>query len=102
MGDDIVSMKPLPPDDEAYLTIEYPKKTGRRELLHSPISLSFRPCYGIFKLNIVWIHIDAVMDGHGTAVHFSFKPMRFGTSDLETTDLLDRYRAYAEENICIK
>ncbi|MCJ1256202.1 hypothetical protein MMC24_004022 [Lignoscripta atroalba] len=74
MGDDIVAMKPLPPDDEAYLTIEYPKKTGRH----------------------------AVMDGHGVAVHFSFRPMRYGTYDLETTDLLDRYRAYAEENICIK
>lgn len=41
---------------------------------------------------------DAIIDGTGLAVHFAF----FTQRELEATDLLDRYKAYAEENICIR
>ena len=40
--------------------------------------------------------VDVVVDGHGVAAHYAYFPM----GDLETTDILDRYRAYAEEYIC--
>ncbi|MCJ1369199.1 hypothetical protein MMC20_000408 [Loxospora ochrophaea] len=75
-GDDIVAMGPLPEDDEEFLTQIFAKKTGRH----------------------------AIMDGHSVGVHFSFGPMRGkkGEKGIERTDLLDRYRAYAEESICPK
>jgi hypothetical protein len=41
---------------------------------------------------------DVIIDGTGLAVHFAF----FTQRELEATDLLDRYKAYAEENICIR
>ena len=40
---------------------------------------------------------DTILDGKGIAVHFSFNAQKEG---MEKTDLLDRYRAYAEENVC--
>ncbi|KAH7013222.1 hypothetical protein EDB80DRAFT_749022 [Ilyonectria destructans] len=39
----------------------------------------------------------AVADGRGLAVHYSFGSQREG---MEKTDVLERYRAYARENIC--
>ncbi|KAI5459386.1 hypothetical protein BGZ63DRAFT_360853 [Mariannaea sp. PMI_226] len=38
-----------------------------------------------------------VADGRGMAVHYSFGSQRGG---MDTTDILERYRAYARENIC--
>ncbi|KAF2140305.1 uncharacterized protein K452DRAFT_253054 [Aplosporella prunicola CBS 121167] len=39
----------------------------------------------------------AVVDGRAIVSHYTFLPQRSG---LESTDLLDRYRAFAAENIC--
>jgi hypothetical protein len=39
----------------------------------------------------------AVVEGRGLAAHYSFGPQREG---MAKTDVLDRYRAFAEENIC--
>lgn len=39
----------------------------------------------------------AVVDGRAIVSHYTFLPQRSG---LESTDILERYRAYAEENIC--
>ncbi|KAF1981766.1 hypothetical protein K402DRAFT_398289 [Aulographum hederae CBS 113979] len=41
----------------------------------------------------------AVVDGRAVVAHYSFNPQIEGMS---STDILDRYRAYAIENICIK
>lgn len=40
----------------------------------------------------------AVIDGRAIAAHYSFDPQRFG---MGTTDVLNRYRAFARENICV-
>ncbi|OAA34324.1 hypothetical protein NOR_08540 [Metarhizium rileyi] len=39
---------------------------------------------------------SAVADGRGVIAHYSFGPQ----SGLGTTDILDRYRSYAKENVC--
>jgi hypothetical protein len=39
----------------------------------------------------------AVVAGQGLAAHYSFGPQREG---MATTDVLERYRSFAEENIC--
>ncbi|MCJ1405839.1 hypothetical protein MMC11_009069 [Xylographa trunciseda] len=74
MGDDVIAMGPMPRDDEELITQIYSKQTGR--------------------------HV--VADGHGVAVHHGYWLMseHDGKKGLETTDVLDRYRAYAQENIC--
>ncbi|KAL1851637.1 hypothetical protein Daus18300_012510 [Diaporthe australafricana] len=76
-GRDIIDCFPFPQhDDEDYLTVKRPKELGRR----------------------------VVMDGTGIAVHYAFGPQyrahdRHGLTD---TDLLPRYRAYAQEMVCGK
>jgi hypothetical protein len=40
---------------------------------------------------------DGIVDGRAVAAHYSFEPQRDG---IGATDILDRYRAYATENIC--
>ncbi|MCJ1379589.1 hypothetical protein MMC17_002691 [Xylographa soralifera] len=74
MGDDVIAMGPMPRDDEELITQIYSKQTGR--------------------------HV--VADGHGVAVHHGYWLMseHDGKKGMETTDVLDRYRAYAQENIC--
>ncbi|KAI9719704.1 MAG: hypothetical protein M1828_006137 [Chrysothrix sp. TS-e1954] len=68
LGDDIVSYRPVPKDDEQWLTVDLSAKTGR--------------------------HV--VIDGKALAVHYAFGPQK----GLDTTDLLERYRSYAQEEIC--
>lgn len=41
--------------------------------------------------------LGAVADGRGVVAHYSFGPQSKG---LGTTDILDRYRSYAKENVC--
>jgi hypothetical protein len=45
---------------------------------------------------------DVVVDGAGIAVHFAFDPQRnvHDGRGLSWTDLLDRYKAYADEMVC--
>ncbi|GME49707.1 uncharacterized protein LTHEOB_5097 [Neofusicoccum parvum] len=40
----------------------------------------------------------AVVDGRGLVAHYSFGPQQDG---MRSTDILDRYRAFTEENICV-
>ncbi|KAK7708967.1 hypothetical protein SLS64_006447 [Diaporthe eres] len=76
-GRDIMDCFPFPQhDDEDYLTVKRPKELGRR----------------------------VVMDGTGLAVHFAFGP-QYRAHDhhgLADTDLLMRYKSYAEEMVCGK
>lgn len=53
----------------------------------------------------VLIIADAVIDGRGLASHYSFgaqqgSQMGEGAHGMEWTDVLDRFRAYAEERVC--
>jgi len=74
-GRDVMDVFPFPqPDDEEYLTCIRPKQVGR--------------------------HV--VVDGTAIAAHFAFRPQRTTHEGraLGWTDLLDRYKDYAEENAC--
>lgn len=77
-GDDIVDAFPFPSgDDEEYLTIIRPRELGR--------------------------HV--IVDGTALSVHFAFGPQRQqkdsqDAGGLYHTDLLNRYKAYAEEMVC--
>ncbi|ODA83106.1 hypothetical protein RJ55_01615 [Drechmeria coniospora] len=74
MGRDINAVKPIQGVDEQYFTVDMPKKLGRH----------------------------AVADGGGVVAHFSYvtqvNPAENG--GMKSTDILDRYRSYAQENIC--
>ena len=67
-GNDIVANRPVPSDDEQWLTVDLPKKTGRHVVVH----------------------------GKAIASHYAFRTQ----GGLESTDILDRYRLYAEEQVC--
>ncbi|TFB00788.1 hypothetical protein CCMA1212_007443 [Trichoderma ghanense] len=71
MGKDINLAKPIAADDEHHFAVTMPEQTGRH----------------------------AVADGGGVVSHFSFGAQA-GDERIEQTDVLDRYRAYAEEYIC--
>jgi hypothetical protein len=73
-GSDILDAYPFPGDDEAYLTMQRPRDLGR--------------------------HV--IVDGQGLAVHFAFGPQREAheRKGLYDTDLLSRYREYAQEFVC--
>ena len=74
-GEDIEAVGPMPGADEQFITMDYPRKTGR----------------------------PFVIDGHGIAVHNGYASMsKKSESDLrvEGTDILSRYRLYARENVC--
>ena len=49
-------------------------------------------------LTDIWL-LDAVLDGKAVAAHYAFS-WQVRQGGIEKTDVLDRYRAYAEENIC--
>jgi hypothetical protein len=74
-GEDIIAVYPFPEkDDEKFLTVEYARKMGK--------------------------HV--VVAGDAIVVHFAFGPQRHAHSGrgVTDTDLLGRYRAYAEEMVC--
>ncbi|KAI9672502.1 MAG: hypothetical protein M1817_003268 [Caeruleum heppii] len=71
-GDDIVQNRPFPEDDERFLTVDLPKRLGR----HS------------------------IVDGNAISAHYSFRHQIRHGRGLDWTDVLDRYRAYAEEMVC--
>jgi len=97
-GDDIVDAFPFPiHDDEEYLTTVRPMELGRRE--HSSIFLSL--------LSLLICKADIVLDGTVLSVHFAFGTQRRGPDEenhpgggLYHTDLLNRYKVYAEEMVC--
>ena len=75
LGRDILDVFPFPErDDEDYLTVTRPREVGRHVLV----------------------------DGTGLAVHFAFGPQYKANEGkgVAWTDLLARYRAYAEDMIC--
>jgi hypothetical protein len=43
------------------------------------------------------VRTDAVADGRGVVAHYSFGIQREG---MDQTDVLDRYRSFALDNIC--
>ncbi|KAK5988603.1 hypothetical protein PT974_10089 [Cladobotryum mycophilum] len=71
LGKDINLAKPIAGDDEHHFAVTMPERTGRH----------------------------AVADGAGVVSHYSFGPQS-GHEKIEQTDILDRYRSYAEEFIC--
>lgn len=74
-GQDIIDIFPIPRgDDEGYLTEVRPRELGK--------------------------HV--IVDGMGIVVHFSFGPQQKAHDNrgVAWTDLLDRYRGYAEESGC--
>ncbi|KHN94417.1 uncharacterized protein MAM_07733 [Metarhizium album ARSEF 1941] len=72
MGHDINAAKPIGRDDEEHFSVTMPKKLGR----------------------------NAVADGRGVVSHYSFGPQS-RDGGLDTTDVLDRYRSYAKEKVCM-
>ncbi|KAF2437155.1 hypothetical protein EJ08DRAFT_577628 [Tothia fuscella] len=70
MGEDINLSKPIEEEDDEYYFSEVMPYTTRRH---------------------------GIVDGRAMAAHYSFEPQREG---IGSTDILDRYRAYARENIC--
>jgi hypothetical protein len=88
MGDDINMGKPMKEqDDEYYFTQVMPQGTKRRKLDNLNSDYQIRLTH----------RIDAIVDGRGVVAHYSFKPQRDG---IASTDILDRYRAFAKEKIC--
>lgn len=77
-------------DDEYHFTEVMTKQTGRRMCF-------FGPMRKLLFLLIQFVPTDAVVDGRAIVSHYTFLPQRSG---LESTDILERYRAYAEEFIC--
>ncbi|KAH8121914.1 hypothetical protein FP744_10002925 [Trichoderma asperellum] len=71
MGKDINQAKPIDADDEQHFAVTMPERTGRH----------------------------AVADGGGVVAHFSFGAQA-GEERIEQTDILERYRVYAEDMIC--
>ncbi|KIW01525.1 uncharacterized protein PV09_07003 [Verruconis gallopava] len=71
MGDDINRAKPIVNRDDEYYFSEFMPSVTKRH---------------------------GVVDGRALAVHYSFAPQKEG---MHTTDLLERYRAFAMENICV-
>ena len=43
---------------------------------------------------------DAVMNGHAIASHYCFNAQRVDDKGLEWTDVLARYKSYADEKVC--
>ena len=109
-GDDIVDNRPFGiNDDERFLTMILPPRLKRRE--SSPPFTTPSLCFHSPKLNN--LTSDAVLDGTALAVHFGFSKQVEGHGKiagtrktwnlgygLRDTDALDRYAAYAKENIC--
>jgi hypothetical protein len=84
-GDDVVASRPIHNDDEYYFTEAQPKITGRRKFSPPSLTEKLLTC------------VDAIVDGKAVVSHYSFGPQKNG---LEATDVLERYAAYAQENIC--
>ena len=88
-GDDVVDNRPFPDDDEEFLTVALPKRLGRR------MSQLQHVCDSLTDLHI----LDAVLDGKAVAAHYAFS-WQVRKGGIETTDVLERYRSYAEANVC--
>lgn len=94
-GDDVVNNRPFPEDDEQYLTVDLPQKLGRRK------QHVFCLCIEAFP-GVLLIHLisDSVMNGKAIASHFAFQAQIPDGKGIAWTDLLSRYKAYADENVC--
>ena len=51
----------------------------------------------LFQCGLANVDIDAVADGGGVVSHYSFGVQLDG---MDKTDVLDRYRSYAKQNVC--
>lgn len=84
-GQDIVENKPMASNDANLFSKTIPQRTGR---------CVSRPAFESLHADMF---ADVVADGRALAVHFADRESQ---KDIAMTDLLDRYEAYAEENVC--
>lgn len=92
LGDDILDHGPVGKDDEYWLTKEFTKKMKRREYQSATSPLFFLSLANPSPLCFT----DIGVVGKAVVAHFTY-----GTQQqLESTDLLSRYQAYADEKIC--
>jgi len=73
--------------DETDLFVTIPRALKKRKFF----------CMDRFMIETKCFLVAAVIDSHAIVSHFSFWPQQ---RDLLTTDLLDRYKAYADEMVC--
>ena len=83
-----VKMMGVGGDDEDALTVTIPKALKRRKL-PSSLCLTGMPFSN-------FTYVACIIDTHAIIGHFRFGP----TPELDQTDLLDRYLAYANEMVC--
>lgn len=97
-GKDVVDNVPFEDrDDEHVLSVALPLKLRRRELFFLPLPPILPPPPPP-SLNIFFLTPPPALlvNTHAIAAHFSFRTQH----EVYDTDLLDRYRAYANEMIC--
>jgi hypothetical protein len=76
-------------DDERFLTLEIPRITNKRKFeARFPVLSGFLVLIEVIGL---LVHTQAL------ACHYAFGPQ---LKELDSTDILPRYRAYAQENVC--
>jgi hypothetical protein len=95
MGIDINRAKPISGDDEQHFSVTMPEKFGRSKFFFFFPSLLIP--YHIRMLTRGGEKTAAVADGRAIISHYSFGPQ---SGQLPTTDILERYRAYADEFVC--
>ena len=80
-----------------------PLRGRRRGILQREDAIAFEKAYAITPAYVIRFQADtlsdAIVDGRALAAHYSFAPQSEG---MAKTDVLDRYRSFAEENICVK
>ena len=87
-GKDVLDAVPFgDPDDERFLSETVTRRLGRRKFFHSCIATSA-------KLSFLALYVNT----HAIAAHFSFRTQH----EIFDSDLLSRWRAYANEMICTK
>lgn len=94
-GKDVLDNLPFSTsDDELELSVGVNWRLRRREFLVLPCGLAHNLKYELLTLVIIALLVNT----HAIAAHFSFRSQH----EMYQTDLLDRYRAYANEMVCTK
>ena len=104
LGDDVVANFPFPDVDEPALSWKLPQKLQRRRSLRSCSFETSQPPHEMHvsgkgkQLTMVLYRLSALLiNTHASVAHFTFMTQH----DCYTTDLLSRYRAYANEMVCL-
>jgi len=94
-GKDVLDNLPFSTsDDELELSVGVNWRLRRREFLVLPCGFPYLLKYRLLTLVIIALLVNT----HAIAAHFSFRSQH----EMYQTDLLDRYRAYANEMVCTK